>query len=326
MVLSQSKYGIVEQMKNKKRKKMVRFMAPYILLFVSCVLSGAEASDKSGIPEFLPGRRAGTVQTGLITEASGIVASRKNPPVLWVHNDSGHAADVYAINPEGKLLATCRIKGARCRDWEDIAIGPGPDPQHDLLYIGDIGDNGSRYPFITVYRLPEPKVDPNGASVEMTTGPAEAIELVYPDGPKDAETLLVDPLSRDIYIIAKRELLCRVYRAAYPQSTTRRNTLKLVTRLPWGLAVAGDVSPDGRLVMVRGVVGASIWVRPKGKPLWRAFKTTPVPLKLIPEPQGEGICFDADGRGHFTISEMEHPPIYYFPARSPVPPSQKVPK
>ncbi len=313
-------------MRKKKRKRIVVSVAANILLSVCCVLSATETSDDPGRPEFLPGRRAGTVQTRLITEASGIVASRKNPPVLWVHNDSGNAPDVYAINPEGKLLATCHVKGARCRDWEDIAIGPGPDPQHSFLYIGDIGDNGARYPFITVYRLPEPKVDPNSTFIEMATGPAEAIELVYPDGPKDAETLLVDPLTRDLYIIAKRELLCRVYQAAYPQSTEKRNTLELVTRLPWGLAVAGDVSPDGRLVMVRGVVGASIWVRPKGEPLWRAFKTMPIPLELIPEPQGEGICFDAEGRGYFTISEMEHPPIYYFPARQAGTPSQQVPK
>ena len=66
---------------------VVRYIAPYVLL-VSCALPGAEASDKADVPEFLPGRRAGTVETKLITEASGIVASRKNPPVLWVHNDS----------------------------------------------------------------------------------------------------------------------------------------------------------------------------------------------------------------------------------------------
>lgn len=304
--------------------QVVRNIAPSILFSFVYLSSVADAQP----PKFLPGRQVGTVQTTLITEASGIVASRKNKGILWVHNDSGNPATVYAINPEGKLLGTYRIKRARCRDWEDIAIGPGPDPRHDLLYIGDIGDNQAHHPSITVYRIQEPQVDPNRISVpkDIEMGPADAIELVYPDGPKDAETLMVDPLNGDIYIISKRELLCRVYRAAYPQSaiggqspsakdsTKKKNMLDLVTRIPWGLAVGGDVSPDGRWVIVRSVLNASIWIRPKGEPLWKAFKATHVPLELIREPQGEGICFDADGRGYYTIGEMKHPPIYYFSA------------
>jgi len=265
--------------------------------------------------EFLPGRQVGTVQTTLIAEASGIVASRKNPPVLWVHNDSGDSPRIYAINLKGELLGMYTVEKSRCRDWEDIAIGPGPDSQQQYLYIGDIGDNKARYPSVTVYRAVEPEVDPNLALVEAKIGPADSIELVYPDGPKDAETLMVDPLNGDIYIIAKRQLSCRVYRAAYPQSTTRPTVMDLVATLPLGFAVAGDISSDGSLVIVRGVFNASLWIRPKGKELWRAFSEKHLRLELMREPQGEGICFDADGLGYFTIGEMRHPPIYYF-ARS----------
>lgn len=263
--------------------------------------------------KFLPGRQVGTVQTTLIKEASGIVASRKSPGVLWIHNDSGNSANVYAINPEGKFLGTYRIKGARCRDWEDIAISPGPDPQSDMLYIGDIGDNQARYSSITVYRVREPKVDPNQVPVEKTIGPADPIELVYPDGSKDAETLMVDPLNGDIYVITKREFPSRVYRAPYLQSTKKQNTLEQVASLPWGFAVGGDISPDGKWIIVRGALNASLWIRPEGEPLWHAFRATHVPLFLIAERQGEAICFDAAGRGYYTISEMKHPPLYYFP-------------
>ena len=65
--------------------------------------------------------------------------------------------------------------------------------------------------------------------------------------------------------------------------------------------------------MVRGVFNASLWIRPEGGPLWRAFRSTHFALELIQEPQGEGIYFDADERGYFKIGEMEHPPIYFFP-------------
>ncbi len=269
----------------------------------------------ANVPKFQPGKQVGTVQTKEIKEASGIVASRVNRGVLWVHNDSGNSAKVYALNTEGKLLGTYRIKGIRCRDWEDIAIGPGPDPQRSYLYIGDIGDNDAKYRSIIIYRVPEPVVDPNLALSETQIGPAGAIELTYPDGPKDAETLLVDPLSGDIYVITKREFFSRVYRAAHPQSTAEPTVMKLVATLPWGFAVGGDVSPDGQWVIVRGPFNASLWCRPQGEELWRAFATESFRLPLVRERQGEGICFDAEGGGYFTIGEQTHPAIYYF-ARS----------
>jgi len=275
------------------------------------------SSEEAARPvRFLPGKRVGTVQTSLITEASGIVASRKSRGVLWVHNDSGDSARVYAINTEGKLLGTYRIEGANCRDWEDIAIGPGPDPNRGYLYIGDIGDNSANRSFITVYRVPEPEVDTNRVVTQRQIGPAEPIELAYPDGAKDAETLMVDPLNGDIYVIAKREWFCRVYRAPYPQSTKKRTVMSLVANLPWGFATGGDVSPNGELVIARGMYSASMWIRPKGEELWRAFGTKYLSLELMREPQGEGICFDGDGRGYLTIGEMLQPPIYYFAASS----------
>jgi hypothetical protein len=282
-----------------------------LLTAASCSPSAATAPLK-----FLPGRQVGTVQTPLIKEASGIVASRNSPGVLWVHNDSGDSARVYAINTEGKLLGIYYIANAYCQDWEDIAIGPGPDQKRDYLYIGDIGDNRARRPWITIYRVPEPKVDPNRAGTESRIGPADSIDLVYPDGAKDAETLMVDPLNGDIYIIAKREFYCRVYQASYPQSTKAQTVLTLVAKLPWGFAVGGDISRDGKLVIVRGMFNASMWVRPKGEKLWQAFSHKYFRLELMQEPQGEGICFDADGRGYFTIGEMVHPPIYYFAGSS----------
>ena len=260
----------------------------------------------------MPGKQVGTVQTDKIKEASGIVASRLSPGVLWVHNDSGNSARIYALNAKGKLLGTYRPKGAHCRDWEDIAIGPGPDPNRSYLFIGDIGDNDGKYSSIVVYRVPEPAVDPDQPITEAEIGPVDAIELTYPDGPKDAETLLVDPLNGDIYVITKRELFCRVYRARGPQSTTNRTAMELVATLPWGFAVGGDVSPDGRWVVVRGPFSASLWRRPENQELWKAFGTESFRLQLVRERQGEGICFDADGLGCFTVGEQRNPPIYYF--------------
>ena len=277
----------------------------YALMNLSCVCPAWSN-------EFAPGRKTGVIETGLIREASGIVASRKNIGVLWIHNDSGDRARLFAVNAEGKLLGIYTVTGARARDWEDIAVGPGPERGQHYLYIGDIGDNRARHPSIRVYRVREPEVDPARASAPRRIGPAETIELTYPDKPRDAETLLVDPQTKDLYIISKRELFNRVYRVPYPQSTTTPTVMEQVAVLPWGFAVAGDVSLDGRRIVVRSLHNASLWVRPEGQPLWRAFEGKPVGIPLMMEPQGEGISFDAAGQGYFTVSEMENPPLHYF--------------
>jgi hypothetical protein len=282
------------------------------VLTVVLAMAGSSCASSTDGPRFAPALKTGTVETPLVKEASGILASRKNPGVLWVHNDSGDAPRLYAFNAEGKLLGTCTITGAQARDWEDIAAGPGPEPNQSYLYVGDIGDNDARYPSVRIYRVPEPNVEPAKLLGQIRSAPADTIELTYPDGPRDAETLLVDPLTRDIYLVAKRELFCKVYRAAYPQSTTKPTPLTRVALLPWSMATGGDVSPDGRYVIVRGYFNASLWTRPAGEPLWKAFTGPRVDLPLAHEPQGEAISFDAKGRGYFTISEKDNSPIYHF--------------
>jgi hypothetical protein len=302
-----------------------RMRGPRVLAVVSLTLASLSFScasfGKSG--GFLPAQAAGVVQSDLITEASGIVAGRRSPGVLWVHNDSGDAPRIYALDEKANLLGICNIKGAQARDWEDIALGPGPDPNRPYLYIGDIGDNNAKYPEVVVYRVPEPKVDAGKPFGQMTIGPADALRFIYPDGPRDAETLLVDPLTRDLYIISKRDLIPKVYRAAYPQSTTQRTTLERVAVLPFGsFPTGGDVSPDGLRVLVRGYFHVALWHRPAGQPLWQAFSSQPTALPVANEPQGEGICFDRQGRGYYTISEGRHPTLYYFAPAEPNNPKQ----
>jgi hypothetical protein len=274
------------------------------------VLSAGCRSASGDCPKFLAGQKVGTVQSALIKEASGLAASRKNPGVLWVHNDGGSPC-VYAITPEGKLLGVYNLAGAKVRNWEDIAIGPGPEPNVDYLYVGDIGDNNAKRKDVTVYRIIEPNVNAGQAFVNFTINNVESIVLVYPDGPRDAETLLLDPLTKDLYIISK-EGTSKVYRAAYPQATTGKTTLEQVAKLHWGMATAGDISPDGQMIIVRGYFGASLWVRPKDGPMWKAFENSECSIPIILEQQGESICFDANGAGYYTTSEHKHQPIYYF--------------
>ena len=85
------------------------------------------------------------------------------------------------------------------------------------------------------------------------------------------------------------------------------------------MATAGDISPDGQEIIVRGYFAASLWLRPKDGPMWKAFENSECSIPIILEQQGEAICFDANGAGYYTTSEHRHQPIYYFakaPAKS----------
>jgi hypothetical protein len=281
---------------------------------MACVILLAGGSAAYGkCPQFSAGHKTGTIESPRINEASGIAASRKNPGVLWVHNDDGQAC-VYAMTQEGKHLGTYNLAGAHMRDWEDIAVGPGQEPNIDYLYIGDIGDNMETRKSIAIYRVAEPNVDINQPAANVTIEGVETIVLVYPDGPHNAETLMADPLTKDLYIITK-EGLSRIYRSSYPQSTTEQTTLEYVGNLPWGMATGGDISPDGQMMIVRGYFAASVWMRPREGPLWKAFEGEECNVPLIVESQGEAICFDANGTGYYTTSENRRQPIYYFPKK-----------
>jgi len=274
---------------------------------------GTREAVAADCQQFSAGHKTGTIQLDSIREASGLAASRKNPGVLWVHNDGGPPC-LYAMTPQGTHLGMYTLKGARVRNWEDIAIGPGPDPNIDYLYVGDIGDNRVKRKSVVVYRVPEPAVDANQTPVSMVLDDVAAIELQYPAGPRDAETLMLDPLTKDLYIVSK-ETATKVYRAPYPQSTNELTMMELVATIPWGTATGGDISPDGTLIIVRSYFAASLWVRGKETSVKDALAGRECSIPLILERQGEALCFDANAAGYFTTSEGARQPIYYFPRK-----------
>jgi hypothetical protein len=277
---------------------------------------------------------AGTVRPAEVAEISGIAASRRNAGVLWGHNDSGDTARVIAFSTTGEPRGVYDVAGAEAIDWEDMAIGPGPRDELDYFYLGDIGDNMAQRPEIVVYRAPEPDLPemPTGAGVIER---AERIALRYPDGAHDAETLMVDPLTRDLYIVTKEIIAgdSGVYRASAslldagggamervgtiakaaltPADTPPDDASALVRGVGW-LPTGGDISPDGALIAVRTYATVFVWAREDGQSLAEALAGTPCEAPSAVEPQGEAITFDAAADAYFTVSEGAQPPLYRF--------------
>lgn len=260
----------------------------------------------------------GLLEHDAIDEASGLAASRLNPGVLWTHNDSGDEPRLFALDAAGRHLGVYRLRGAEARDWEDLTVGPGPLPGRQYLYVADIGDNLARHGIKVVYRVPEPVVRPDQEPIESWLGGVEALRFRYPDGRRDAEALMVDPLTRDLIVISKRESRVRVYVAPFPQPTDSLPTLTFAGALPFTRVTAADCSADGSEVLVKTYGRIRYWVRGPGESLAAALMR---PAHVVPyryEPQGEAVAWAFDGSGYYTLSEEKDrvPAVLYFYPRS----------
>lgn len=246
-----------------------------------------------------------------IDESSGLAHSRAHPGVFWIHNDSGDSARFFAVDDLGHTLAAYHLDGVDPVDWEDMALGPGPD-DGPWIYLGDIGDNLEDRKQIAVHRLPEPDPRASGGGDLVLAG-AEVIRFSYPDGPHDAETLLVDPQSGDLAIVTKGDKT-RIYRAAAPLTPAGLHVLEEVQPVvaPLIFASGGDVSPAGDFVAIRSHDQALLWLRPAGGELGDAFAAAPCVLPLAVEVQGEALAIARDGRGYFTLGELATPPLWRY--------------
>ncbi len=193
-----------------------------------------------------------------LTESSGVAASRLQPGVLWTHNDSGNDPVIYATDTLGRDIGSFAVTGAINEDWEAISIGPcGTMRRESCLFIGDIGDNGSRRHDITIYRIPEPRVVP-GSARRRATARATALRARYPDGPRDAEAMFVSSAG-NLYILNKGGGAIRLYGIPATSWRSRRPiTLRALGRVPivpesaaLRLVTDASLSPDGVHVAVR---------------------------------------------------------------------------
>lgn len=238
-----------------------------------------------------------------INEASGMVASA-TWPVLWVVNDSGGDPSVYGVTEHGNLRIELKLSNASNVDWEDIAYHPASR----TIYVADIGDNSGKRTHVRVYAVAEPTLSAD----TVLTVQASHRDLVYPDGARDAETLLCDPRNGSLYIVSKRERQCRLY--AVPKTS---DTLRFVCTLPFYLATGGDVSADGNDIVVKNYTHVYHWSRIADEALDVALHRKPTRVHYMPEIQGESIAFAHDGSGYYTVTERENggppAPVEFYP-------------
>lgn len=309
-------------MSKKIIAKFFRFVIPlayFCSLFTSCANFTSNSPAISANSPFDPPRVIGTIKSRDITESSGIAASRCQNGVLWTHNDSGDEAFIFALSVTGENLGTWKVQNAQNYDWEDIAAFKDKAGKC-FLYIGEIGDNKHKRPQHAVYRVPEPVIRASDNTSDrkspLLTETAEALNFSYPDYNQDAETLMVHPKTGNIYVVTKRVSgPAGVYRLrpefGLDEAIRAEKIAEIsVPAIPNGFVTGGDISPDGRHVVICDYTQAYEWTLPEGDANFdNIWSVAPEAFELGKRSGGESIGYNVDGTAVFATSEKKNSPV-----------------
>lgn len=250
-----------------------------------------------------------------LVEASGLVPSPTQPEVLWLHNDSGDAARLFAARTDGTQLGRVFLRDVVARDWEDLAAAPCPDGTGPCLYIGDIGNNRHNRRDLAVYVVPEPAVDPARPFGEVFAASFARYPFRYPQGGNpDAEALVVAPDGSTFYVFEKIDWdQARIWR--HPGPLVPDVEVELVELHPFpsqgslspgGRQITGaDLHPSGTRLVIRVYSGVYEYRFDRAGGLDRLDLAEVIEVLRGPEsePQGEAVAYDHEGTGLYTISE-----------------------
>ena len=302
------------------------------LLICVLFLLGGELPLKgyAQAPDSVALTHAGRAAHSPIDEISGIVRSRWQENVWWVHNDSGDRPRLFAIDSTGAVHVApwhagdyaagaeadssanppwpgVQLGAAAHIDYEDIAV------EDSTLYLGDIGNNGNARRDLGIYVIREP------FQYDRRTRPVKHLPIQYPDQETvparewdfDAESLFVD--NGTLYVLTKHrkgqqinvsQPGTKLYRLD-TEHTHRVNTLTLVDRhdtIPPPTAAA--LSPSGDRLAVLGY--ASVWLfprperkrgsspglRPDDETHWLSTKPRRIALPADQSQQAEAVTWD----------------------------------
>jgi hypothetical protein len=245
-------------------------------------------------------------------EVSGLSASGLSSEVFWVHNDDGDPI-VFALNIKGEVLARVTLQGATNLDWEDNAIGPGPVAGKPYLYQADIGMNSKKAGEAYVYRLLEPTVDPTKRGVQSVATDVTKIVLRYPvNAVLNFETMLVDPILGDLFIIQKGGHMGFKAEKAQLDAVKSGGVIEMKQVISAGDWIstpsAGAISPLGHEIVIRDEETAWFFKRAPGQSVEDALRTVALKMPLGKESNGEAITFGKDGKDIFTATESLNTP------------------
>ena len=228
-----------------------------------------------------------TITDSRITESSGLAAD-EGAGGYWTVNDSGDSAIAYRLNATGKVVGTLEYRAAPI-DVEAVALHDG------RLYVADIGDNTDDREFVTVYYF-------DSARADDRTVDYHAWDFAYPDGPHDAETLLVDESGR-LFVVTKGAEGA-VYAAPRAPKRAGTNELTKVGDAP-AAVTDGTFLPGGKRIALLTWGSIEVLDAKSYEPVGRAD----IPMQAQPE----SLAVSLDGSSLLVGSEGRRSKVYAIP-------------
>ncbi len=257
----------------------VAVLAPFVV--------GLTAAGPSGSGADRDGERVFRFADPEIVESSGLVVEGE---LAHTTNDSGDTGRVFTVD-----VATGETVGITF--WAD-----GPDDVEALapagpghVWVADIGDNSASRDSIEVTRVPVGEGD--------RTVDEETIELVYPDDARDAEALLVHPVTGRMYVATKGVFAGELYAAPPEPAADAPNTLGPIGRTT-GLVTDGAFFPDGEHLILRTYTEAVVYSFPELDEVGS--------FALPGQEQGEGIAVTSQD-AVLVSSEGQRAPVLRVP-------------
>ncbi|GAA2799373.1 hypothetical protein GCM10010452_29640 [Crossiella cryophila] len=238
-----------------------------------------------------------------LKELSGLASDGKR---WYAMADGGSKLQVLVLTP------ACKVERVISNPTDPFDVEDLARAADGTLWLADTGDNGKKRDSVALHAL-----TPNGK--------ATLYRLTYPDGPHDAEALLLDRKGTP-YIVTKEPFAAAgIYRpgkaltAPGPTPLEKVGTIRIrSSSTPGGpvagfgsvLVTGGAVSHDGTVVALRTYTDALLFPAPDGD-IAEALKREPVRVPLPNETQGEAIAFEPDGTLLSGSEEMD--PIRAIP-------------
>lgn len=210
----------------------------------SPVTSAPAARAAAGVPMADPtpatSKKLFTIKDQRIQKPTGLAKSVKHDGIYYAVNDSGTSPRVFAIDTTGKVKAVLRFKA----DLTDVeAVGVGRD---GTIYVADIGDSEANRDMVEIYTIQEPE------NLDDQDVKYHRFDFTYPDGAHDAETLLVEPGTNQLYVVTKATKGTGMIYAAPPAPSRQgTNELSELAPAPAGVITDGTFLPDGQSVVLR---------------------------------------------------------------------------
>ena len=253
-----------------------------------------------------------------LAEISGIACSRVTPGHIWLQGDDNYK--VVAVQPDGTLVSTIKVANSY-RDWEDLCGGVYNDTNY--LFVGIFGDNGLNYANkYYIYYFKEPEIVEGKIEVDVDT-----IHFAYPDGKAhNAETLMYDNVEQMLYIVDKWNTVNSMgvvyslpFRTDYDTVQTLTEICPLGNDVIFKNPTGGDISPDGKYIIVKNEPFMLIWTREDHESVADAMKRRPKQVEAyIKEDQGEAIAW-LDSTTFYTTNDTYNgmAPLYMYTKQDP---------